>query len=196
MSKWTLGIVLACMALSVGWADNGGMKLAPVLVLDLNHAIESCEQPTGYVENDEDCKDDDAEVHPDAVETCGNEVDENCDGDLAECGWEGEYVITDAAAVELSGTVSGAGFGWSAVPLSSSTESATRLAVGTASGNATSVFVAEGEPEKDDTDAIEVFEHTDSEARVGRASDDVWSPWLHLGDWNITAAPATGSSRK
>ncbi|WP_424961138.1 MopE-related protein [Ekhidna sp.] len=46
------------------------------------------EQPTGYVDNDEDCDDDDELVNPDAVEIKGNDVDENCDGNMeaAICG--------------------------------------------------------------------------------------------------------------
>ena len=38
-----------------------------------------CEQPSGYVEDDTDCDDADAAVHPAATETC-NGVDDDCDG--------------------------------------------------------------------------------------------------------------------
>lgn len=45
----------------------------------------ACEAPEGYVEEGGDCDDRDAEVHPYAQEVCGNEVDEDCDGEAAPC---------------------------------------------------------------------------------------------------------------
>ena len=38
-----------------------------------------CAQPDGYVDNADDCRDSDPEIHPDAAETC-NGVDDDCDG--------------------------------------------------------------------------------------------------------------------
>ncbi|MAA79522.1 MAG: hypothetical protein CL916_09705 [Deltaproteobacteria bacterium] len=45
---------------------------------DPNSTIESCEQPTGYVQNDEDCDDSNVNIHPFATEICDN-LDNNCD---------------------------------------------------------------------------------------------------------------------
>ncbi|MBN1771565.1 MAG: putative metal-binding motif-containing protein [Deltaproteobacteria bacterium] len=42
-------------------------------------AIESCQQPTGYVSNRDDCDDGAADVHPGATETCDGR-DEDCNG--------------------------------------------------------------------------------------------------------------------
>jgi len=44
-----------------------------------------CEVPSGYVDDDQDCDDDDASVHPDATEICnptGPSIDDDCDGDI------------------------------------------------------------------------------------------------------------------
>lgn len=45
-----------------------------------NASIEECSPPTGYVVDNTDCNDADANVNPGATEVCGNSVDENCDG--------------------------------------------------------------------------------------------------------------------
>jgi len=49
---------------------------------DFDAAYSTCEHPGGnYVENDGDCDDTDAAIHPDAQEVCDvEEVDEDCDG--------------------------------------------------------------------------------------------------------------------
>ena len=39
----------------------------------------ACSPAFNYVENDQDCHDDDNEVHPDATEIC-DEIDNNCNG--------------------------------------------------------------------------------------------------------------------
>ncbi len=43
----------------------------------------ACEVPEGYVMNDEDCDDTNANIHPEGNETC-NLIDDNCDGDVDE----------------------------------------------------------------------------------------------------------------
>ncbi len=44
---------------------------------------EACDQPDGYVANDDDCDDDDGAINPDADEVCDNE-DNDCDGTVDE----------------------------------------------------------------------------------------------------------------
>jgi len=70
----------------------------------------SCEQPSGLVDNADDCDDEDASVHPDADEYC-NKADDNCNGEIDEeptvdpltwyqdadgDGWGSDEVTTDA----------------------------------------------------------------------------------------------------
>lgn len=44
------------------------------------YSLDRCTQPTGYVENTEDCDDTDSAISPDAAEVC-NGIDDDCDGD-------------------------------------------------------------------------------------------------------------------
>ena len=46
---------------------------------DMNSSQQACENPEGYVSNDEDCEDNDDSIYPGATEVC-DEVDNNCDG--------------------------------------------------------------------------------------------------------------------
>ena len=43
----------------------------------------ACTEPSGYVARSGDCNDGDADISPDAIETC-NEVDDDCDGSIDE----------------------------------------------------------------------------------------------------------------
>ncbi|MCP4917133.1 MAG: hypothetical protein GY913_09430, partial [Proteobacteria bacterium] len=47
---------------------------------DADDSSEACDAPSGYVADDSDCDDGDAEVNPDATEVC-NGLDDDCDGD-------------------------------------------------------------------------------------------------------------------
>ena len=47
--------------------------------------IETCDRPSGYVDNALDCDDTSAFVSPVATETC-DEIDNNCDGVIDENG--------------------------------------------------------------------------------------------------------------
>jgi hypothetical protein len=50
---------------------------------DPDVTINACEAPSGYVENADDCDDDDDAQHPGADELCNNE-DDDCDGEIDE----------------------------------------------------------------------------------------------------------------
>ncbi len=45
--------------------------------------MEACDQPSGYIKNDDDCDDTDDTINPDGTETC-DEVDQDCDGTVDE----------------------------------------------------------------------------------------------------------------
>jgi hypothetical protein len=49
---------------------------------NVNAPLIACDQPTGYSTNGEDCDDSNAAVNPDAEEIPGNDIDENCDGQI------------------------------------------------------------------------------------------------------------------
>ena len=46
-------------------------------------SVTACEAPDGFVDNADDCDDDDPETHPDAPERC-DELDNDCDGEIDE----------------------------------------------------------------------------------------------------------------
>jgi len=85
----------------------------------------SCDAPSGFVDNLDDCDDLDAEVSPDAVEVCGDGVDNDCDNAVLSCGvwasfstgeadeaWYGETTLDAAGgAVASVGDVDGDGVG-------------------------------------------------------------------------------------
>jgi len=50
---------------------------------DADSSTDACAVPTGHVDNDTDCDDDDATINPDATELCDG-VDNDCDGDSDE----------------------------------------------------------------------------------------------------------------
>lgn len=53
---------------------------------DPNSTRQACSAPTGYVEDNQDCDDGDANINPDADDDDCDGVDDNCDGDIDEDG--------------------------------------------------------------------------------------------------------------
>jgi len=56
-----------------------------------------CDPGPGWVAETGDCDDDDPSVHPDAVEICGNGIDEDCDDLPRGCGLYGDALAWDLA---------------------------------------------------------------------------------------------------
>jgi uncharacterized protein (TIGR02145 family) len=51
---------------------------------DPNISLTKCSQPAGYVTNDADCDDNNSAVNPNAAEVCGDNKDNDCDGEIDE----------------------------------------------------------------------------------------------------------------
>jgi hypothetical protein len=49
---------------------------------DPSDVISDCLQPDNYVDNQDDCNDQDATINPDGTEETGDDIDSNCDGDI------------------------------------------------------------------------------------------------------------------
>lgn len=63
------------LTVSVWYEDEDGDSYGNAAV-----TIEDCTQPAGFVANDDDCDDEDEDVHPGAADIANNSIDENCDG--------------------------------------------------------------------------------------------------------------------
>ncbi len=61
---------------------------------DAFSSTEACEEPSGFVADDNDCDDDDDSVHPGAEERC-NDVDDNCNGQWDEDAVDASSWFTD-----------------------------------------------------------------------------------------------------
>jgi hypothetical protein len=62
---------------------------------DETSTTSACSEPTGYAADVGDCDDSDAEVHPDAVQLCGDGVDNDCRGADTTCPVAGELFISE-----------------------------------------------------------------------------------------------------
>ena len=60
----------------------------------------ACEAPDGYVDNHDDCDDDNDDINPNAQEVC-NDIDDNCNGDIDEgvLGTDAMCPATDCSAI-------------------------------------------------------------------------------------------------
>jgi hypothetical protein len=69
---------------------------------DPNVTTEAANQPAGYTENQEDCNDSDASIHPGAEEICDDGIDQNCDKVDEDC--ENPYGIVVVVSQIVSAT--------------------------------------------------------------------------------------------
>jgi hypothetical protein len=65
---------------------------------DDTSAATACDPPAGYVPLAGDCDDSSDAVHPGAVEVCGDDVDDDCNGAAPACGWSGTLDPSYASA--------------------------------------------------------------------------------------------------
>ncbi len=47
---------------------------------DLDRGATACSAPPGFVDNNDDCDDENSTIHPDAIEVCDQGIDNDCDG--------------------------------------------------------------------------------------------------------------------
>lgn len=104
-----LGLIPACVTCGAGTVEVDGACVAAddtgVLTTDTGVAVtdpDDDDDGDGVTPAQGDCDDDDPDVNPDATEICNDDVDNDCDGQWAECRWEGSLGPGDAAAT-LSG---------------------------------------------------------------------------------------------
>lgn len=80
-------VIQGCSDIFYRDADSDGFG-------DPDDSITACTQPTGYVVDNTDCLDSNAEANPGAAEICGNGVDNNCDG-LTDCDKDDDGLLDD-----------------------------------------------------------------------------------------------------
>lgn len=92
----TLSITLAALYEAIAWyqdTDNDGFGNA-------NDSVISCTQPDGYVSNPDDCDDNNSAINPAETEICGNNFDDNCNGQVDEgCDTECDISVNAGADV-------------------------------------------------------------------------------------------------
>ena len=81
------------------WADEDGDGYG-----DADRVTEACEDLDGWVDDDTDCDDDDADVHPGADEVCGDGLDADCDG--LPCRLEDDLDVPGDALALITGSES------------------------------------------------------------------------------------------
>lgn len=65
---------------------------------DPDSEVQACDQPSGTVDNPDDCDDTRDDVNPGLVEVCGDGLDNDCDGGWSGCELGGQIPLQDAQA--------------------------------------------------------------------------------------------------
>ncbi len=79
-------------------------------------ALASCEPVAGYASDAGDCDDAAADVYPGALEICGDEIDQDCDGEAPPCQLQGQGNLRRLSRAFMVGTGPGAWTGESVAP--------------------------------------------------------------------------------
>ena len=88
------------------YADSDGDGFGDSLVM-----ISACEAPSGHVDDDRDCDDSDAAIHPEAMEVCGDAQDNDClPLTQDECGYQ--LIDLSTADATLLARAEGEKVGW------------------------------------------------------------------------------------
>ncbi len=78
---------------------------------DATFVMDACEPAAGFVAGDDDCDDDNPDVHPGHPEVCGDGVENDCDGAASECGLAGDLLVPEDATTTIAGDSGGLHFG-------------------------------------------------------------------------------------
>ncbi len=160
--------------------------------------VEDCERPGGSVSRDGDCDDTDDEINPDALDLCGDDIDDDCQNGPATCGPEGEFTLDgDNAAWTLMSTHAAGELGQSVAFIDVDQDEEFEVVVGALGEGAIYWFDMVPEGPSLDTDAHGTVEYVDASfySQFGRALTGIeGTPIVAVGAPYVETAYSGGGS--